>query len=139
MVKLMSKAMALGAHGHIFCLDLMFQHLNRTLRAAKKNSEGEEGHLECVEEKVYEKFDVEDLAFLNKKCDEFHNREPRRRDLFHTSVSKMGIHFWMKSATCDMMVQMAEYTATGDISCQHWGWTNVMKNIPGVSREEESY
>lgn len=37
------------------------------------------------------------------------------------------------------MLQLADYNETGDILCQHPGWTSKTTNIPLVPREEDLY
>lgn len=95
-VKLMGTEMAPGAHGHVFCLSLVFYCCNSSFRAAKKKLGDVEGNLDGRKEKVLEEFEVEDEALLHIKHLSVFNPEPRRRDLFHALVLDTGIYIWTK-------------------------------------------
>lgn len=56
----MGTVMALGAHGHMLCSDLMSYHWNRTFRAAEKKAEDVKRNAEREKEIVSEVFGVED-------------------------------------------------------------------------------
>lgn len=92
-LRLMSNVIVPGAHGHMFCSDLTFCHKDESFRAAKEEIEDVEGDLAGEKEKVSEIFEVRDQALLYIKRLEVYNLDSRPRDLFHASVSEMGILF----------------------------------------------
>lgn len=53
-MRLVTTAVAPETHRHIFCLDLMFHHSNRSVRAAKEKIEDVQGNLESKRGKVSE-------------------------------------------------------------------------------------
>lgn len=57
-----------------------------------------EDNLEEGNEQLSEVFENKGQALLCLKCFAVHNRDPRRRDLFHALVSKMEIQFWRNGA-----------------------------------------
>lgn len=106
---------------------------------AKRSVEDGKGDLKREKESVWKVFEAKDQARLCIKRIGVYSRDPRSRDPFSAPVPKMETHSWKKRAMCDTLLSMVDYYTTGDIACQHSGWTNVMTNTPQEAREEALY
>lgn len=127
---------ASAAHGPMFCSSSLFYHWNRNLCTAKEKVYGVKGDVEGGNKMGAEVSEVRDQALLYIKHPLIYNRDPRRKDLLHASVSKKRIYFWKEKATWETMLHMVDYIATADIACQHPGGTNAMTKVSRVTREE---
>lgn len=98
-VRPMTNVMPPGARGHTICLDVLLCRWNRSRHAGWKEVCDVKGKLKGKKANGSEMFEVLDQAFLYIKKPAVYIRIPRRRVLFHASVSRMGTHFCRKEAT----------------------------------------
>lgn len=91
--------------------------LEQKLLYGKEKVQDVKDDLKGENEKALEISGVEDQALSYIKRPEIHDRHPRRRDLFHTSISKVGIHLWRKEARRDTTLRMDDYTVAEDLAC----------------------
>lgn len=115
----MDSSMASEVHKHIQCSGVNFRYSTRSLFAAMEKEEDEKEDLEVAAESASEMFEMEDKEILCIKNPILLTRGARLRDLFHPSVSEMGIQLWREGATWDTLLQRADFNATADLACQH--------------------
>lgn len=60
---------------------------------------------------------------------------PRRRELFHVSVSETAIHFQREGRTWKSSPEMVYYSMEDETPFQHPEWVSVMSKTPRVRRE----
>lgn len=135
-VRLMDSKMAPGAHGRILCSGLLFYSWNRSLLATNKKANDVQGVSEYKKKRVSEVVAAEDQALLYVKRPVVYIYDRRRKDLFRSSVSEVGIHLCRRVTTRDTMLQVADYSASRDNACQHPGWKNEMTNILQVPQKK---
>lgn len=96
-VRLVITVMASGAHSHISCFDLVFRPsvfpLQQEPPLPNKDGGRREADPNRSRERLSRIFELQARALVNWENAEVCSRDPRRRDLFHSPVSKMAIQF----------------------------------------------
>lgn len=87
-LRLMSHVMAFGAQGDISFSHLLFFHRKKSFRLPAETVEDVKVDPEASKERHSHLFEIEDQALINTKSLGVCNRDLRRRELFHASLSE---------------------------------------------------
>lgn len=114
-----SNVMPSEAFGTIFYSDPKLLDCRKSVRLQTEMVEGVKLDPEGSSFRLLHVLEIEDRALIYTKSPEVFNQDPRRRDLFHGSVSKMPNRFWREDPTWESSLAVADYSVGSEASSQH--------------------
>lgn len=90
-------------------------------------------------ERLLHFFEIGNPALIYTECWVLYDRDSRRRDLWHASVSVPAIHFSKRDLTWDRSLLIVDYNVRRETPSHHLGSAAVMSTISRVTSEEGQY
>lgn len=105
-----------GTHGQIFCSDLTFFNLNKSLRSQTETVEDAEADAEGSKERLPYVFEIEEQPLIYTKSAGVYRTDLCSTDLYHAFVSKTAIRFSRNVLTWKRSLKIVSYTVRGETS-----------------------
>ena len=127
-----------GGHGIIFCSHLQFHIWFYKLLSKNENVPDLEADPNGNVKKIEKVFHVEPVPLTFVKSSSAYPT-PDKKDLRHSNIVQLAIHFWRKGIPQQDALKKVNYDTAPSLPSPYPAWTNVLSAVPPLQKEEIVY